>query len=117
MSGVREEKGEGVWDRPPLSPGLASPKSRCVSPKNREFAGKWSFLSLEGRDGVGAGSRNAQGRMLETGRDGVGGGWDRAPQHPNSVSLIPKVGASRSFHSHPKNPPGRWDKAAAATAD
>lgn len=51
--------------------------------------------------------------MLEAGRDvWVGEGWDPAPQHPNSVTLIPKEGAPRSFHSPTRSTPGRWDKAA-----
>lgn len=54
----------------------------------------------------------AQGGMLEEGRDVVGEGWDPAPQSPNSMTLIPKEGASRSFHSPTQGTPGRWDNAA-----
>lgn len=50
--------------------------------------------------------------MLEAGRDVEGEGWDPAPLHPNLMTLIPKEGASCSFHSPTPNTPGRWDNAA-----
>lgn len=83
----------------PRNPGWPLPNTAVCHPKNRELTGKWRFPSLECRDGAGAGSRNAQGGMLEAGRDAVGEGWDPAPQRPNSATLIPKEGAPRSFLS------------------
>lgn len=91
----------GVTETP--QSGLASPKYR---PKNRELTGKWRFLSLGRRDGGDGGSRNAQGGMLEAGRDVVGEGWDPAPQHPNSITLILQEGGvlPAPFTAPPKYP-------------
>lgn len=100
QGGKKRERESGSIPRCHRDPaiGVASPRSRCVSPKNGELAGKWRFLSrMQG--GGDAGCRNAQGGILEAGRDVMGEGLDPAPQHPNLMTLIPKEGASRSFQS------------------